>query len=226
MCLNPPVRVPVIQRVRWCWRAGSPASHSSLFFPVLLALTPHTVTFLFPISTCYMHCFPSFLPLPGTVLCKPSVFLSRLILRHRETQISPLSTHSRLVEVQLMKLTLNLSNLSHFWNPVTDSLSTMCLSFLPKGTSHRFLAVKEWQLLWNMTVVLIAHSTATAGRLKREHSVLWPRILMWRSKQVWMFPWGYPSQDLCIIFSGGSRHWFGGAWLGKRDATRGKSGGE
>lgn len=112
MCLNPPVRVPVIQRVRWCWRAGSPASHSSLFFPFLLAPIPHTVTFLFPISTCYMHCFPSFLPLPSTVLCKPSVFLSRLILRHRETQISPLSTHSRLVEVQLMKLTLNLSNLS------------------------------------------------------------------------------------------------------------------
>lgn len=45
-------------------------------------------------------------------LYSPSVFLSRLILRHRETQISPLSTHSRLVEVQLMKLTLNLSNLS------------------------------------------------------------------------------------------------------------------
>lgn len=35
----------------------------------------------------------------------------------------------------------------------------------PEGTSHRFLAVKERRLLQNMTVTLIAQSTATAGRL-------------------------------------------------------------
>lgn len=62
------------------------------------------------------------------------------------------------------------------WNPLNLSMLMILLKscqqisfnliFLPKGASHKFLAVKEWQLLWNMTAVLIAQSSPTAGRLK------------------------------------------------------------
>lgn len=122
---------------------------------------------------CSVEDFFSYLPIYCNILvpCFPA-FVCTLSARHIssshriENSCLPLSTLSHPTEVQPVKLHANFSNLPmllHFWNLVSESLST---SLSPKGTSHRFLAVKEWRLLWNMTVVLIAQSTATAGRLK------------------------------------------------------------
>lgn len=129
---------------------GSTYSLSILCLSSLL----YTIPLLFPVFICFMllplYSFPDFSRFPAS-LSTPSALLSHP------------------TKVQLMKLHPNYSNLLfllHFWNLISESLSTMSLSRLHEGTSHRFLAVKEWQLLWNMTVVLIAQSTVTAGRLK------------------------------------------------------------
>ncbi len=128
-----------------------------------------------------------------------------------------------------MKLHFSVSNLTLllcFWNLVSKSLaivSIVSLSLSPKGTSHRFLAVKEWRLLWNMTVVLIAQSTATAGRLK-ESTVCYGQecdVEEWASVNV--------SQGLSLSGSLHNLSWWmrksiWRAWLGKGGQGEGGAG--
>lgn len=167
-----------------------------------------------------LYFFPNFSCFPASVC--PRTLHSFHISHGTENSGFPLSTLSRSTKVQLMKRHPNYSNLPlllHFWNHVSESQSTMSLSLLPKGTSHRFLAVKEWRLLWNMTVVLIAQSTATAGRLK-ESTVRYGQgcdVEEWASVNV--------SQGLSLSGSLHNPFWWirksiWRAWLGKRGQGR------